>query len=677
MSSCSDSLKICFPQATFDCYWHYLAKNCHSNSTYKADAIEKKVRAIEQKTKQPNSFETKSVHGWTPLHVAAISGNEVGIRFLCSRGVSLDVKDESGLTPIDYCAQLHPDLVEVLRGSSAKSPSANRVDPFQSSLLQEIVCKALEPFRIELCQEPFLYRAHSNDFGVGLKTLLFSKPNDESPEMVAAYKKSGIKIDHFVKNLVQVSQEEGFKLELSEHQHAIRDNCIQLPDGTFVLPSFSKSVMKAIEREGSLALVLKKKPMYCSDHLYFKGTMGASLEQSSKASAEWGRRNGSAACIRFFIEGGNCYRSSNAKGEPKLLIGKGLFFIILNQLRLDKVFDDPLISMGSLAKDFAAALSPEQIRLVVAEMYAQGLLVQGKGCEKGLITRDELLEILQKNLMQSLESSSSSSSDQGSENTYLDLAIALGHYRPLTLTPAQIEACRSIVGKYLAQQEIVMKLIAMTFSIPQEDIHWIPEADYHLDTFMRPGPQGSYFVQDYACCVSLLQHIKDQKQALRLSAQDEVILDRYLRTAIQLDREIGPLLSLAKKELSEAGFQIIPTPAVFYDTSADKLDPRNHEKVKTYNVNFMNAITGWSEKNQRYFYIATGAEAGDHLGSILMQVYTQFLSSYQKGINVHFIGHDPADPSSFTEGMRWWNRHGSQAGPHCFSQELETISHRG
>ena len=180
---------------------------------------------------------------------------------------------------------------------------------------------------------------------------------------------------------------------------------------------------------------------------------------------------------------------------------------------------------------------------------------------------------------------------------------------------------------------------------------------------MRPGPKGSFFVQDYGYCVELLESIRANADALRLSGADNEILERYLATAVQLNQEIGPLLTSAVDELRKAGVLVIPTPGIFFDAPSAS---------QTCNVNFLNAITGWSSKNKSFYYIAAGASVGHHLGKVLMDAFSQFISSYQDGIHVHYIGHNPQDSNDFTEAMSWWNRQGSQAGPHCLSLELST-----
>lgn len=545
-----------------------------------------------------------------------------------------------------------------------------------------IIQRIVESSKVTLSHGPFSYRAHSDDFGISLRKLLFIKPNSSTEEIIA-YHNTGIRTNLFVENLLCIAFKEGFCLELTDYQFCPRDNIIALPNGTFVLTKESPHTPKAIERANSLGLVTKSKAFCMTDNLFFQGSMGTSQEHFGKSFHEYTKRFGTPPCMHFFFEGGNCYRSSNASGRSKLLLGSDLFPIILNQLRAEKFFDQPDIFLEKAAKTIQSTLTTEKIHLTISEMYAQGLLASNKGCEKGLITKEELSNIFSERVKlfkrttdsflsaTSSSSSSSSSTDQSGDHHLLDLGIALGYYKPLAITQTQIDKCASIAAKYLAQKEIVTELLARTFSIEKRDVIAIPQADYHLDIFMRPGPKGSYFVQDYQTCIALLQDIQTHQEALGLSLRDREMLERYIKTATKLHSEIGPMLYSVQEILKKSGFYVIPTPALFYDTS-----PEEGMDGTTYTVNFMNSLTGWSEKNQHYFYIATGAEVGDQLGSLLMDSFAQFLNSYQERIVVHFVGHDSAQPPHFTEGMRWNNRYGSQAGPHCFGLNLETATHR-
>jgi len=432
--------------------------------------------------------------------------------------------------------------------------------------------------------------------------------------------------------------------------------------GDVVLPSDSRNISKAIGRAQSLSFVKGDKASFCTDHDYFLSKLGATDLEAGKAIKDFELTLSHTQTLRFYIEGGNHFLVSNASGQVKLLLGADLFPIILNQCRLDKFFDDPMVFVDKIAQKLSLKLTLAEIRETLQEMDAQGLLKSGKGFLSDKAIQD-IVEIHMKDPSRS----------------YHEIARGRGYLQPLELTDASLEAARLIAARYRAQKEIILTLISRSFfgdvpDLSENDIVFIPQADYHLDTFMHPGPKGSMFLQDYTCCIATLETMQRGAKEFGLTDQDLMLIEtRYLPTAQKLNRELGLLLQKAREKLEKAGFIVIPAPAVFYDVAPSRLSPKDRDV--TFNLNFINSITGWSPKNRQYYYIAAGAEVGDKLGSAFMEVYRKFLDSCQKGIRVHFIGHDPKDPSKFAEAMRWFNRPGSQAGPHCFSFEFETRPH--
>lgn len=69
----------------------------------------------------------------------------------------------------------------------------------------------------------------------------------------------------------------------------------------------------------------------------------------------------------------------------------------------------------------------------------------------------------------------------------------------------------------------------------------------------------------------------------------------------------------------------------------------------------MNAISGWSKKTRRYFYITSGIEVGDQLGAIFMNLFVKFITRYQPNTDVFFIGSPKENPKDFSEAMYAWN----------------------
>ena len=105
-------------------------------------------------------------------------------------------------------------------------------------------------------------------------------------------------------------------------------------------------------------------------------------------------------------------------------------------------------------------------------------------------------------------------------------------------------------------------------------------------------------------------------------------------------------------------------------------------KDETFHINFFNAITGWSEKQKHYFYIAAGTSVGTHLGSCLMEIFKMFLQQYDPHLAVHYAGENPDQKGDFSQTMECWNvmtdrsesKGAPMAGLHCMSFEKEQKS---
>lgn len=655
-----DQLIESFKAPTISCYWHYIAKNTRNAAVFKSHKMgEMILRLGEDSLTQPSSF------GWTPLHVAVIAGNFSATRFFLNHGGGPTKKDLEEKTPLDYCRMInHPDILELLlskefsRETAAAPPSTNGL---ASGVPLMAMRELFRQWHVSLSTTPFIYQANTHDFGVQIDQLMFRKPDDDSLEAQLNYLEEKVRNKYLTQNLVEIAATMGFELIFSNYPYFVRDMLIRLPNGSILSPSTSENALIACERAFSKNFIERTSSIGRTQHCFFHGMIGAGIQSLASSTAEIRDRFKHEQTLRFYMEGGNHYLSSNGSGELRLLMGEDHLTIALNQMRLDKTFDDPLIDLQGKTKTIKDELNEERIREILPEMYAQGLLKPRKGAEKGFITSLEVEQLC-------LEEGPAL--NDGASN-YFEMAIRKGIYHPLNLSTEDVLNSKEIVAKYLAQKEITEEIIRLSFSIPENSVYFIPQAGYHLDTFMRPGPKGSFFVQNYVFCIAILESMQTLAADLELSDLDKDILERYLKTANQLHRDIGPVLEQAGIQLKRAGFQVIPTPGVFFDIS-----PR-HPEEPTYNVNFLNAISGWSAKANAFYYIATGASVGNKLGILLMQAFHQFLETYQAGIHVDFIGHPPDNKTDFNEAMEWWNRPESQAGPHCFSLEIKTTSKSG
>ena len=98
------------------------------------------------------------------------------------------------------------------------------------------------------------------------------------------------------------------------------------------------------------------------------------------------------------------------------------------------------------------------------------------------------------------------------------------------------------------------------------------------------------------------------------------------------------------------------------------------------NVNFLNAISGWSEKNKRPYLVTTGAIAGKRLGMQLMKIFSDFLKQHKSDLRIHFVGYKPDSPIDFSPAMKLWNHDGAgdfpAAGIHCLTFESHIDDHK-
>lgn len=517
-----------------------------------------------------------------------------------------------------------PAAPPISAAAAATSPAAPPSIPAKKATLLSLLEPLFRLSRAVLSPAEFSYQANTNDFGVQIQELVFTIPNNEIEAAEAKRKikadtdSEGIKIDHFAKNMQEVALQCGFTLTFSKYSYPIRDHWLRRAGGTILTfcntdEAQQSFIKKALLQNQLRAQVHKSSAGFMTKHSFFSGGIGAAHHDHFKAvpdlSALLAMKDVSG--LLFYFEGGNHWLVTHPskKALRTLLIGEDNFHVALNQLLLNGTFNNPHLFVEATAKRVRETLTPEMISSILLEIDSQPVIA---------------------NLFKGLDPSAK-------------------------------------CAKYLAHKQILIEIVAMSFEVSAENIILIPQLGYHLDVFMRPGPKGSLFVQDFSLCEKMLEQIKAHAEALNLSAADQTILERYLATAHGLNHELAPLQVKIKRTLAKAGFVVIPTPGIFYDQSL--------AGSKTYNVNFINSITGWSDSIKKYYYITAGAQVGDRLGGVLMDAFSQFIHQYQDGIDIHYIGGDRSIPQDFKEAMNWWNRVESQAGPHCFSFEKATKTH--
>lgn len=671
----STNLCSSFQTATSFDYWHVLMKKCFNRSTYSDPKIQERIDAITKELGE-NSFTRQRTHNWTPAHVAVLSDNKAGLEFLqLHNALAPTIKDIWGKTPVDYARTQFPHLLHFFTPEEVGSANVKLIETKMSQLslqerqssvpkLPQNIERVFATTRVLLTTAPFEYHQNTHDFGVCLKKLLFVQQDSST---AAAPAKGRPAIDHLFSNLETLSTKYGFTLVPTTDRYMPRDKLIRTGSGQIAAPSFSRHILQAMGRADSLSVYQESKPLTLTDHASFHSCGGQMPAPPSRDLATYGGAN---LFLPFPLEGGNYHRLTNAQGKIQVVIGKDSFYGALNLLRLERLFaqapykidEKTLISMkDKLLHD------NKLVADTLCEMYAQGLLKPVPGRGNGFISAQKILELWEAHT-------------PGTKTSLLQQAIARKVVTPPTFSDTELQEGLEIAANYLAQVQRTKEIIATTFCVTSDDLILVPQCDYHLDVFMRPGPKGSMFLHSFESTMELLKEIEKDKDRLKLDNLDRQILQRYLSASSKLHQELGALYCETKLLLEKAGITVIPTPGIFYDISPTMKDPNSGKLflIETFNLNFLNAISGWSEKANTYFYIASGAhlKPKGRLAGVLMESFKAFMSRYQPNVEVVFIGHKPSDPKDFTEAMQWANFLLSRLGPHCLSFELETTSHR-
>lgn len=188
--------------------------------------------------------------------------------------------------------------------------------------------------------------------------------------------------------------------------------------------------------------------------------------------------------------------------------------------------------------------------------------------------------------------------------------------------------------------------VAGNFALEREDVFILPQVFYHLDYYLKSGPDHSFLLYNPNSVITLLSELLEKP----LSTKERVFVDAYINTARLVAKELGSLLFETKRLIKIQGFTVHDTPGIFFGIPGSAF-------------NLMSALSGKKPNGKRY-YITTGAGVGS-LGQRIMDRYTKFLHTIDKELEVYYLG-----GPEFTEPMTWWNSQFGQFGLHCLTLEL-------
>jgi hypothetical protein len=544
--------------------------------------------------------------------------------------------------------------------------------------------KLLQPvfkkWRVELPVGEWTPNPETDDFGNEIKSLLLAAETNE--KMLSLPKSSvvstpiweGISFLHTPKNLKTISSQLGIAIVEANSFYYVRDSFIRLASGEIRTTRLSNVLEDAMERAHSSNLYLDKAPTTRTRNQLFNHWSGFGSRYSLQTQTDIEKLfpKNQRSFQYTYAEGGNVFTLTNGKGEVHVFVGEDhrtQTFLILEQEKLNWAHlaaeAGLMAPFSNLVNEMASTLSDSQVFTACEEMYSLGLLAsQG---QTGLIDPKIQLNIL---LSKFFMASSDGKKDlAGEQGWFHSLATRGGFIKPFLIGDDKKGIARSIAGEYLIKQKIVHALIAKDFNVSEERLHFIAQANYHLDAFMAPGPQHSIFLNSYAFCADLLQGLINARLALGISENDIAILEGYLETAKKLDLELEALLRTAENQLKAAGFNVIPMPGHFLYEPVDMYEkfPIPSEGLC---INFVNSIEGWSLKASSYYYVTHGLHVGEQVGQLLMESFSCFLESYIDPIAVYFVGYDPGHPADFSEALDFWNRIETQSGVHCVTFSL-------
>lgn len=489
-------------------------------------------------------------------------------------------------------------------------------------------------------QREFTYQTH-NDFGKIIKKLLFSTP------------KKGFS-SHFFENIQEIGKREGFSVIQSEYPfYPVRDAKCKAADGCWVEPNCNTdTLLKAVGRNKKRQYHTKRDPSALTNSPIFGGTIGVvARDHMHRQTSDGIKDKKEYQDGRIYFEGGNCFYLTNQNGVGKYLVGEGLITVTHQTLRMDKWFADT--SQSSTSK--------------INEM-----LIQSK-YNKGPLNKLYLGNQIPKKILEEGEVFKKDLSKEKVQETLQEM-LSIGNITCIKFDKKQdIEKGYEIAAEYLAQEKFVKNdLFGEDLHISGEHIVSVSQLAYHLDVLLTPGPCGTIFIQDYPLALKTLGKILDNAQDLQLTSRDIGLLKDCITEMTSLSSELGPLMLTVKKQLEEAGFKLIPTPGAFFNRKSYDRKNLDGESLFT-NVNFFNAITGYSKITQHPYIILPGTDVGDRLGEVLMDAYSEFLrAQICPELAVYYVGRNPTNLKDYSEAFFTTNRGGSQLGPHCLSFELDT-----
>lgn len=549
------------------------------------------------------------------------------------------------------------------------------------NILSSILEPIFKKWAVSLPTSPWHPHQYTDDFGQPLTRLLLAAEIDEkvtSPLKSMMAGKTiwdGVTFKHTPRNLKGLSGKLGFFVQETASYYYPRDIFLRLGDGSITYSHSSPLLKEVMERVHSSNLYLDKGATTRTRNQLFNHWTGYSENYSLQSEQDRQKLFPDRfRPLRYtYLEGGNVLRLTNKHGEEVVLVGEDHLaqsFLLLELSECDwdslATIASPKILLHEHITKRAVDLTTDKIVQHAEELFSLGLLpCNGK---TGLIKQEDQLNILlAKFFMAAAEGGIVPETDRG---WFRAFAKGSGIVESFSLTQEQIEALRIPIATYLAKLDVVHGLMALDCQIPDRNLHFITQVNYHLDAFLQPAPHHAVFMIYHDFEAEMLEAMIVHKLDLKLTPEDIKLLEGYLSAAKKFALEFKGLTDSARNQLLKAGLEVIPAPGHFLYEPSNMYEqfPMPSDGIC---INFINALTGYSKTINAPFYITHGIHAGEQVGALLMDSFSLFLRQYMPNLSTFFIGYAPENPSDFSEALDFWNRLETQSGIHCMTFPLE------
>lgn len=216
---------------------------------------------------------------------------------------------------------------------------------------------------------------------------------------------------------------------------------------------------------------------------------------------------------------------------------------------------------------------------------------------------------------------------------------------------------------------------------PEREIIQLPQADFHIDLFVRPLKDNVIIAADDNLTIAMLQSGQQKLEKILEQGADNKIHDTYKKLCdviknMQQARKKGGFADTNEviSTLEDKGYNVIRTPGRIYD----KPRRNNPGDIFIHSLNFINAVAA-TDKNGDIVYISNKTDLPEKLGLTaelakktgldFEAVFKKSVEDYIKPENIYFIkggsGENPKISDNIAQILK-----DSHGGIHCLCTEI-------